>query len=191
MKPASPEPAEPVRSCLLAPGRIEDLLMYQLTRLTRAAGAAVIRLCEGKYGISRREWHIVALLGAHGGHAPSELADMAHLDRARISRALTLLREKGFVSRVARHGDHRRAIVELTASGHRLYAQLFAEVAEINVTLVRAVDAHVLPDFEATLAQLQARAEVLAREAVTDVHAARWKGVGQRSRWLDDQDVND
>jgi DNA-binding MarR family transcriptional regulator len=176
---------------LLSPARIDDLLNYQLSRLTAFAGSAVIRLCEGKYGISRREWHILALLGGHGPRAPSELADMTHLDRARVSRALALLREKGLVNRIARPGDHRRAVVELTASGQHLYKDLFAEVAKINIALVSALDPPVLGALQLALDKLQARAREIATDAVQDVHADRWKGVGQRARWMHDESDDD
>ena len=42
----------------------EDLLMYRMDRLTSVAGAMVVRLYEEGYGITRREWRILALLQA-------------------------------------------------------------------------------------------------------------------------------
>jgi DNA-binding MarR family transcriptional regulator len=67
-----------------------------------------------------------AQLAAHGLQAPSDLADLSHLDRARVSRAVAQLREKHLVSRIVRAGDHRRASVELTSPGRALYDRLFA-----------------------------------------------------------------
>ena len=47
------------------PQTLDDLLNYRLLRLYAQSGAPVIRLLEGRYGISRREWRLLALLAAH------------------------------------------------------------------------------------------------------------------------------
>src|SRR5688572_11079077 len=64
---------------LRAPRTLDDLLNYRLLRLFALGGAPVIRLLEGRYGIARREWRVLALLAAHGGMSPSALAERAHL----------------------------------------------------------------------------------------------------------------
>lgn len=51
----------------------------------------VIRLCEGRLGITRREWRIIALLAQDEGLLSSQLAERAQLDRARTSKAITSL----------------------------------------------------------------------------------------------------
>lgn len=45
------------------PATVDDLLNYRLSCLLASSGAMVTRLCEGRYGITRREWRLVALLG--------------------------------------------------------------------------------------------------------------------------------
>jgi DNA-binding MarR family transcriptional regulator len=74
---------------LADPHTVDDLLNYRLSRLFASSGAMVIRLCEGRYGITRREWRLIALLAAHGAMSPSQLAARAHLERARTSRHIT------------------------------------------------------------------------------------------------------
>lgn len=73
---------------------IDDLLLYRLSRLSSVAGAMVVRLCEGGYGITRREWGVVAQLYENGSLPPSALAERMHRDRARTSRTLTALGKK-------------------------------------------------------------------------------------------------
>lgn len=48
---------------------IEDLLLYRLGRLASVGGAMVVRLCEGGYGITRREWAVIGQL-YEGGSLP-------------------------------------------------------------------------------------------------------------------------
>ena len=73
---------------------IDDLLRYRLGRLSSTGGSMVVRLCEGGYGTTRREWAVWARLYDNGGLPPSVLAERMHRDRARNSRTLTALVKK-------------------------------------------------------------------------------------------------
>ena len=102
---------------LKEPASIEDLLLFRISRILSMGGAPVIRLCEGQYGITRREWRIVGLLSETEGILSSDLAVRAQLDRARTSRAVTGLVAKKLVSRTPRPGDRRAATLALTPAG--------------------------------------------------------------------------
>lgn len=167
-----------------SPRNLEDLLIYRLVRLVSQSSAPVIRLCEGRFGISRREWRIVALLAAHGALSPSALAEHGNLDRARTSRAITGLVGKKLVARVTQPGDRRRAQVALTAAGRRLYDEIFPEVAQINRRLVAVLDEATLVSFDNALARLSTQAVQLNRELATEVHADRRRG-GSRRHWAE------
>ncbi len=45
------------------------------------AGGMVTRLCEGRFGITRREWRVPAVLVKEQGILPSQLAERAQLGR--------------------------------------------------------------------------------------------------------------
>ena len=69
----------------------EVLLLYRMHRLTSLAGAMVVRLCEGDFGITRCEWRILALLQAINRNILAGLSDKqavqfnASLDRLQTS----------------------------------------------------------------------------------------------------------
>ena len=112
---------------------VDDLLLYRLSHLTAAAGAVVVRLCEGGYGITRREWGLLAQLhGYPGGLLPSELAERMHRDRARTSRTITALLGKQLIERTALPHDRRSVRVSLTRQGQALYGQLMPQIQAIN-----------------------------------------------------------
>lgn len=145
-------------------------------------GAPVVRLLEGRYGIARREWRLLAVLAARGALSPSALADEAHLDRPRTSRAIGTLAAKGLLERVPQPGDHRRARVALTAGGRRLFDEIFPQVAAINAELVGVLGAAQQRTLDDALALLTARAERLNAERVQDVRADRRAGGSRRVR---------
>lgn len=156
------------------PGKLDDLFLYHLARLLAAAGSMVVRLCEGSYGITRREWRMVGLLAEHGQLPPSQLADLAQLDRTRTSRTVTTLIGKGLIQRETIPGDARRALLQLTAEGKALYAELFPRVQAINMELLSGV-----PEQE-----LQAMASAFSRirEKAQQMHADTDLPKAQRSR---------
>ena len=137
---------------LADPALLDDLLLYRLSRLLATAGAMVIRLCEGRFGITRREWRVIALLAQEDGLLSSQLAERAQLDRARTSRAVTSLVAKGLLRREAGRADRRQARLQLTDAGRSLYEALFPLVRDINRELLA-----VLPE-----AQTRSLAEALA-----------------------------
>ncbi|MDM0074280.1 MarR family transcriptional regulator [Variovorax sp. J2P1-59] len=152
---------------MTAPRRpLDDLLLYRLSRLLAVAGSMVIKLCEGRFGITRREWRLLATLASRGELSSSQLADHAQLDRARTSKAVGSMVAKGLVSREHPAGDRRQVLLRLTERGHGLYDELFPLVTQINAELLGALDAAAVERLDDSLRLLQLRAERMADEAV-------------------------
>ncbi len=148
-----------------APARpLDDLLLYRVSRLLAVAGSLVIRLCEGRFGITRREWRLVAMLASQGELSSSQLAEHTQLDRARTSKAVGSLVAKRLISRTQPAGDRRQVRLALTPAGRALYDELFPLVTRINAELMGALDADAARGFDAALAQLQARAQRMVAE---------------------------
>ncbi len=144
---------------------VDDLLLYRLSQLSAVAGAMVVRLCEGGYGITRREWGVVAQLhGEPQGLLPSALAERMQRDRARTSRALGSLQAKGLVQRVALAHDRRSARVSLTPAGQALYAELMPQVQAINARILAVLAPAQKQAFDEALACLRTQAQQLLGE---------------------------
>ena len=142
---------------------LDDLLLYRLSRLLAVGGSPVIRLCEGRFRITRREWRVLATLVEHGGDGlgSSQLAEVAQLDRARTSRAIGSLAAKGLISRSQPGGDRRQVMLRLTDAGRAIHGQLFPLVQDINSQLMSVLTPQAARQFDESLARLQAQAEAL------------------------------
>jgi len=158
------------------PASLDDLLLYRLSRLLAVAGSLVIRLCEGRFGITRREWRLVATLASRGELGSSELAAHAQLDRARTSRAVGSLVAKQLVSRVVRAGDRRQVRLQLTARGRALYEALFPLVSAINAELMGTLGSAEAAGLDDALKRLQAHAEQMVSQAVLPKADRRRRG---------------
>lgn len=152
-------------SRLREPAGLDDLLLYKLSRLLAVGGSMVIRLCEGRFGITRREWRVIARLAQDEDLLSSELADRIQLDRARTSRAVTSLVAKKLVRRRAGTADRRQARLALTDQGRSLHAALFPLVCEINRGLLGALSAADVQQLDRMLGALQERADSMVETA--------------------------
>jgi DNA-binding MarR family transcriptional regulator len=162
------------------PRTVDELLNFRIARLLASSGALVIRLCEGRYGITRREWRMIAILAAHGPMSPSDLAAHAYVDRARASRVVTELVSKGLLDRHTLPGDKRRAIISLSGRGRALHDELFPLSADINSLIMKSLTAEQLAVFDQALDLLTAAAEGVTQNYPLNLKADRRHGGSRR-----------
>jgi len=147
---------------LTQPKSLDDMLLYVLWQLQAAARRPVVRLCEAQFGITRREWRMLAQLGQGEGMASSALAERAALDRAQTSRAVSALVQKGLVARTPRPGNRREVLLHLTERGRALYAALLPRVAAINQELLSVLSETEVATLDALVQRLRAQADRMA-----------------------------
>ncbi|KAG1479827.1 hypothetical protein G6F54_013872 [Rhizopus delemar] len=74
---------------LSEPPHLADMLMYRLYQAWSQSNPVFVRLCEGRFGITRREWRILACAVEGGIMHSAELAAAAlQLNLAREGRRL-------------------------------------------------------------------------------------------------------
>jgi DNA-binding MarR family transcriptional regulator len=149
---------------------------YRLQRLYALAGAPVVRLCEGRYGVTRREFRLLCLVVDGGPVSPSRLSELAHLDPARASRVIAALARKRLVRREVQDGDRRFALIAATREGVALHQELFPQIADINRGVVSVLDAGQVQALDQILSVLTRHAEAVNGSIVLDVGADRQRG---------------
>lgn len=174
--------AFPDADALRAPRSLDDLLLYRLARAMRAGSGMATRLVEGGFGITRREWGMIATLAQEGEMTSSTLATNLHLDRVRTSRGLRSLVEKKLVERRQDSEDRREVHVRLSASGQQLFGQLFPRIAGLNTGLLEGIAPADLDVFLRCLQHLEQRGSELVAQGTVAEKADRRSG-GTRHRW--------
>lgn len=167
-------------SGLLQPAGLHDLLLFRLARLQAVAGAPVIRLCEGQYGITRREWRLIAALAQQGPMLSSALAERIHLDRGRTSLAVSALVRKGLLTRRPRPQDRRKVDLALTAAAQAIYDALYPQVVAINRALLATLSPPEVSQLDALLQRLQTAADAALAGAVLPKANRREGGTRKR-----------
>ena len=149
---------------LTQPKSLDDMLLYVLWQLQAAARRPVVRLCEAEFGITRREWRMLAQLADSESMPSSALAERAALDRAQTSRAVSALVQKGLVVRTPRPGNRREVLLHLTERGRALYAALLPRVAAINQELLSVLSETEVATLDALVQRLRAQAERMVED---------------------------
>jgi len=152
---------------------LSKLFNYKLWKLASVAGAPVIRLLEGRYGVSRQEMSLLSVVAREGVISPSELAARIALDRPRASKAIKILISKCLLVRQQAPGTNRRYLLELTPAGWDLVSEAFPQVLAINERVISCLDPKTRFLFEQTLQALTEHALTLNQELVSEVKANR------------------
>jgi DNA-binding MarR family transcriptional regulator len=168
-------------SRLKDPQEHDDFLNYRIKRLLGLGGAPAIRLCEGRFGVARMEWRLLAALKEDGPMSLSALVGRTGIDQARVSRGVEKLREKGLVHRTRDASDRRRAVLAPTEQGLQLYRELFPELAQINRRIMSVLDEAEALALESYLQRLTDQAHrILASGGGVDVRTDRRLGGARR-----------
>ena len=117
----------------------KELFLFRLNRLAAMAGQPLVRLCEGKFGITRREWRLIVVLSQSGPLLSSDLASRALVEPARTSKAISQLVEKGLAVRIPRPNDRRCVEIHLSERAREIYAELYPVLKGINSALLSSL----------------------------------------------------
>ncbi len=158
MTPSNHPAAEPHRANLIDPQSMRDVLPYQANQLLARSGAPVLRWCEGLFGITRRQWRVLAALMETDSIRSSDLAQHIELDRVRTSRALQEMELRGLIQRKAEIGNARYVRVSVTEQGKAVYEGLWPMVREHHHRLMNVLSKDEVAQLEDMLARLQSRA---------------------------------
>jgi DNA-binding MarR family transcriptional regulator len=141
--------------------RTADLFLFRLAKLASVSGQPLVRLCEGKYGITRREWRLIVVLSQEGPLLSTALARRASIEPARTSRTVTQLVARGLAERIPRSSDRRCIEIHLTPRARDIYADLYPVVQEIEGALLAGLSADDRAELSSLLSVLESTAGAL------------------------------
>ncbi len=103
-----------------------------LSKLITRLGA---QYAKRHFGLTRVEWQTIILLGVYQPISIKELAELAMLDAAQVSRAIARLQAADRVARGKSQHDSREAQIRLTAEGESVHQQLYLAAQRRNALL--------------------------------------------------------
>jgi DNA-binding MarR family transcriptional regulator len=143
------------------PQGIEDMFLYRINRLRAKGGGVVLRYCEGEFGITRREWVILAILSTEEVLNSSALASRAELTPPATSKAVSSLLTKGLLERNVNPQNRTVARIKISKSGKDVHEQILPIVISINKYLLESISKDEIELLDSILERMQQQANKL------------------------------
>ena len=118
---------------------LQDFLPYLLNQAADASSRGFQGYYKAKYGMLRTEWRVVFHLGRYGKLTAKEICERAQIHKTKVSRAVSALEAKRFLTRSEVRKDRRQEDLELTQSGTKAYLDLKVEAGRFDNGLVSKI----------------------------------------------------
>ncbi|MBY5992713.1 MarR family winged helix-turn-helix transcriptional regulator [Ferrimonas balearica] len=104
---------------------LQQFMPYRLARLASHLSQELSQIyAQPPFEITIAEWRILAQLAQSGRLSSTALGRRTDMDKTKISRAVRLLHERGWLDKVRDKDDNRITHLSLSDSGRSLYQQL-------------------------------------------------------------------
>ncbi len=140
---------------------LDGFLPYRLSIVTNKVSRAFARLYSRRFRISIPEWRVMAVLGQAPGLSADAVCVRTQMDKVTVSRAVTKLLKKKYLIREFAEEDKRRSILELSASGHGIYAQVVPLAYNFETRLTSALSSRERKTLESLLGKLERQSDRL------------------------------
>ena len=140
---------------------LERFLPYRLNVLAEAVSHALSRIYAERYGIGIPEWRVLATLGQYQPITARDIGRHSRMHKAKVSRAVALLEERGLVARNGSDSDRREAPLTLTAKGRRIYGDLAPRALAFAEKLTAVLTPAELRMLDGLMDRLSSRAEAI------------------------------
>ncbi|MFK8251848.1 MarR family winged helix-turn-helix transcriptional regulator [Ancylobacter terrae] len=138
------------------PFDLDRFLPYLLNQAAEATSRSFHALYKSEYGMTRTQWRVLANLGRFGEMTARDICRISHVEKTKVSRAVSAIEAHGWLAR-RRHADDRRAeLLMLTPEGQGVFARLGELANGYDASLRAALGSRDAGRLEAMLRRLVA-----------------------------------
>ncbi|WP_163557822.1 MarR family winged helix-turn-helix transcriptional regulator [Halomonas sp. NO4] len=140
---------------------LNQFLPYRLNSLADRISQALAQLYEERYQLNIAQWRVLAWLSHCDELSAKQICEATRMDKARVSRAVQALEERGLISRRPSPRDQRLHELRLTEPGQALLAELLPEAQAWEAELVATLTAGEYRDLLNIMRKLERQLERL------------------------------
>jgi DNA-binding MarR family transcriptional regulator len=107
-----------------APFDLDGFLPYLLNQAAEATSRGFQAIYRERYGMTRTQWRVMANLGKFGAMTARDICAVSHIDKTKVSRAVSALERDRMLARTPGEKDRRTEMLALTGRGRDIFAEL-------------------------------------------------------------------
>ncbi len=115
---------------------LAEFLPYLLNQAAEVSSLEFQKFYKSRYGMLRTEWRVLFHLGMYGRMTATEIGARARMHKTKISRAVTRLAERRFLTRERAKDDRRAEHLDLTPAGRAAFRDLRTVAARYDAKLM-------------------------------------------------------
>jgi DNA-binding MarR family transcriptional regulator len=130
---------------------LDQFLPYLLNQAAEVTSQNFQEVYKAEFGMTRAQWRVMANLGKHGAMTASEICRLTFIEKTKMSRAVQMLEEKGFLSRSSIVGDRRSERLSLTSHGKVTFRVLGQRATAFDLDLRKRLGGDIANKLEIVL----------------------------------------
>lgn len=135
--------------------RLESFLPFRLIRVAEIVDNGFAHFCGPEDELSWSEWQVLWSLGERSPTTAKAISGYAGLTKTKISRAVKVLEDKGYLHRKRDRTDRRFELLSLTPKGKERFERLASEAGAFQRWLERNVNIAYLSSLDSGLVGLE------------------------------------
>jgi DNA-binding MarR family transcriptional regulator len=140
---------------------LNQFIPYLMVNLAKRISDSCATIYQQEFDVTIPEWRILARLAESKSENSRELAKLTFMDKSKVSRAVKLLDEKGYLVRVKADTDNRMTHLSLSKKGRKLYEGIAPEALRWESDLLSALDVTEYRDLIRIVRKLDSRLDIL------------------------------
>ena len=104
--------------------QLGNFLPYRLSVLSNRISHDIAESYREQFGLSQREWRIMATIGEQPGLAARDVVRFTAMDKVAVSRAVNTMIKNKLVKRSFADDDKRRSQLSLSEKGQAIYKEI-------------------------------------------------------------------
>jgi|UniRef100_A0A7C1T446 DNA-binding MarR family transcriptional regulator len=134
---------------------MEAFMPFRLLRVAESVDHGFTQFCGPEDELSWSEWQVLWSLGEHTPTTAKAISSHSGLSKTKISRAVKVLEDKGYLIRKKDRSDRRFELLSLTHKGQHRFERLADEAGAFQRWLERSLNIAYLSSLDSGLVGLE------------------------------------
>ncbi|WP_086932025.1 MarR family winged helix-turn-helix transcriptional regulator [Agarilytica rhodophyticola] len=137
---------------------------YRMVNLASTISNACSKIYKDDFDITIPEWRILARLAEHERLNAKNIGSVTFMDKSKVSRAVKLLEDKGFLLKEKDDKDNRASYLSLTEEGRAIYQKIAPRALDWEKQLISVLDSSEYRDLMRIIEKLDSQVAIMSKE---------------------------